>query len=302
MSTDTALERSTASVAVALLRATRPRQWIKNALVIAAPGAAGVLFTLDPWADVAVAFAALTAASAGTYLVNDIRDRSADRAHPRKRLRPIASGVLPVGVAATAAVMAMSIGVAVPFALGYRALAAIVLAYVVTTTTYSSGLKHVALLELALVAAGFVLRAIAGAVATDVEISRWFLIVVSAAALHLAATKRFAELRDVGGEQRRRVLDYYRSDLLAEVRYATVAVALLGYLLWAFEISEGVAGVPWYPLSAVPFTLAIFRYSAAVHDGAGEAPEDVLLRDRQMLVYTALWALLFAIGTYGGAR
>ena len=146
-------------------------------------------------------------------------------------------------------------------------------------------------------ASGFVLRALAGAVAVQVPVSEWFLIVVSAAAVHLVATKRYAEKRDQGDGASREVLSAYPTDVLLEVRHSSVAVTLIGYLLWAFDIYDG-TGVPWYPLSAIPFTLAMFEYVAATHDGGGEAPEDVLLSGGPVLVYGILWAALFGIGTY----
>jgi decaprenyl-phosphate phosphoribosyltransferase len=289
------------SVAMGLLRAARPHQWVKNLLVVAAPAAAGVLTRADVLADVALAFGVFTAASAGTYLLNDVRDRHVDAEHPVKRHRPVASGLVTVPTAATVAVVCFVLALGIPVLVGIPELAGVLATYVALTTAYSLGLKHVAVLELAIVASGFVFRTVAGAVAASVPVSNWFLIVVSAGALHVVATKRFAEMRrTLSGETRRPVLHEYTSDVLAEIRFVTVAVAVTAYLLWAFERTGEVGGIPWYQLSAVPFTLAMFRYSAAVHEGAGEAPEDVILADRQLFAYALVWAVLFALGVYGG--
>ncbi len=283
----------------ALVVSMRPRQWVKNLLVLAAPAAAGTLTDPATLGAVALAFVAMTAASAATYLANDVRDRVADANHSTKRHRPVAAGEVAAPVAATTAAVLAVVALGLPFVLGIPGLSVVVLAYLAMTTGYSLGLKRVRLLELFLVASGFVLRAIAGAVATGVAVSNWFLIVVSAGAVYLVAAKRFAEQRDQTGGVSRSVLQDYPRDMLAEVRYASVAVALLGYLLWSFEMRP--PGVPWHPLSAIPFALAVFEYAAAVHEGHGEAPEDVILGSRRILAYGAVWAVLFALGTYGGA-
>lgn len=283
----------------ALLRGVRPRQWVKNVLVLAAPGAAGVLFEPSGAVRAAFAFLAMTAAASSTYLLNDVRDRHADAAHPTKRHRPVAAGDLPVPLAIVAAGVLGAIAIGAPLVADRPGLGVVVVIYMAVTTAYSFGLKHVRLLELLVVAAGYVLRALAGAVAVDVPVSEWFLIVVSAAAVHLVATKRFAERRAQGEGATRDVLASYPTDVLLEVRHSSVAVTLVGYLLWAFEMHDG--GVPWHPLSAVPFTLAMFEYVAATHDGRGESPEDVLLAGGPILVYGAVWAVLFTLGTYLGA-
>ncbi len=283
-----------------LLVAARPKHWVKNLLVVAAPVAAGLSPTGDVVASVLLAFVAMSLAASGTYLLNDVRDRAGDAAHPTKRHRPIASGRVTPAAATAVATVLLGLAVFAPVVAGRPNLAVVVAVYVAATTAYSLGLKRVAVLELAIVASGFVLRAIAGAVAVDVPVSRWFLIVVSAGAFHLVATKRYAESRDQAGAARRRVLDEYRGDLLAEIRFTTAAVMVAAYLLWAFEAAESAAtSLPWFELSSVPFVLGLFRYTAAVHAGAGEAPEDVFLRDRQLLAYGAVWALVFALGVYG---
>lgn len=284
----------------AIVRACRPQHWIKNLLVLAAPAAAGLEVSLDLVGRILLAFAAMSLAASGTYLLNDVRDREVDRRHPTKRHRPVASGEVSVGTATALGVTLLVVATALPIAVGVASLAVVVGAYVAATSSYSLGLKHVPIVELAIVASGFVLRAVAGAVSVDVPVSRWFLIVVSAGALYLVATKRWAERRDVDEGDQRQVLSAYPDDTLREIRFTTAAVTLMAYVLWAFESATDSAGAVWHELSIIPVALAMFRYGAAVHEGAGEAPEEVFLRDRLIQVLGAVWLVLWLAGIHGG--
>src|SRR5687767_8052447 len=185
------------SLPVGLLKLARPKQWIKNLLVFAAPGAAGILKEVGPLTDAAIAFVAFCMAAAGTYYINDARDVEADRLHPKKRYRPIANGLVPVGLAFVlgAGLLLASVGVAF---LANGRLAAIVVGYVCLTTAYSSWLKNIAVVDLTAVAAGFVLRAVGGAEATEVGISQWFFIVTIFGSLFVVAGKRGAEADEMG--------------------------------------------------------------------------------------------------------
>jgi decaprenyl-phosphate phosphoribosyltransferase len=184
----------------ALVRAVRPRQWIKNGLVLAVPAAAGVLFDSEVLRSTTLALLAFCLASAGTYLVNDVADRDADRLHPVKRTRPIAAGEVSARTATIAAIgaFALACGVALPAGV---ALLLVVVAYIGLTTAYSYGLKRVAIFDLAAVAAGFFLRAVGGGAASDIHISKWFLILAGGGSLFLATAKRYPELR-AGGDAR----------------------------------------------------------------------------------------------------
>jgi hypothetical protein len=188
----------TPSLARSLLRTARPKQWAKNVLVFAAPGAAGVLNEPDELARTLVAFVAFCLAASGTYFLNDALDADADRHHPVKRFRPIAAGHLGVGTAKVIAVVLMlaALGVSAPFNSGKLAL--VVGGYIAITVSYSLWLKHEPVVDLGAVAAGFVLRAIAGGVATDVPLSDWFLIVAGAGSLFIVTGKRHAEQLELG--------------------------------------------------------------------------------------------------------
>ncbi|WCO65418.1 decaprenyl-phosphate phosphoribosyltransferase [Iamia majanohamensis] len=286
------------SLPVALLVACRPKQWVKNLLVFAAPGAAGVLGEADALVATVAAFVAFCLAASATYLLNDSSDAEADRRHATKRFRPIAMGELPVplalGVAAAMAVAAVVIGLAVRWPL-----ALVVVAYMALTTTYSAVLKHIVLVDVVALASGFVLRAVAGGVAADVPISNWFFIVTSFGSLFMAVGKRHAEVVTMGADagSTRRVLDGYTPGFLAYLRSVSSGVVLVAYCLWAFERADLLdVSVPWYQMSIVPFTTAVLRYAQLLEAGEGGAPEELVLRDHMLLGATLLWGVLFGLG------
>jgi decaprenyl-phosphate phosphoribosyltransferase len=297
----------TLSLLAGLVRLARPRQWTKNLLVFAAPAAAGVLDNTGPAVEALIAFAAFCLAASGTYYINDARDAEADRLHPIKRNRPVASGVVPVTVAYVggAAMLAASVPVALA---ATPELAATVLGYMALTTAYSTVLKHVAVVDLVAVAAGFVLRAVAGAAATDVPISDWFFIVTSFGALFIVSGKRGAEASEMAGATTadagrfRAVLNAYSESYMAYLRSVTSGAVLVAYCLWAFEKADSAANsssIPWYQLSILPFVMAILRYALVLDRGdRGSAPEDIILGDRTLQCIGVAWAIVFAVGVY----
>lgn len=286
----------------ALVAGLRPRQWLKNVLVYAAPLAAGSILEPDVLLPSLVAFVSFCLMSSATYLINDIRDVEADRAHPVKRARPIAAGQLAPGVAATAAVVLAVASLALALAVNLG-LFGVVLAYAVFTLSYSLLLKHEPVIELALLAMGFLLRAIAGGVAAELPISRWFLIVAGFGSLFMASGKRFSELerslRDGGDGPRRRSLAGYTPGYLRFVWGTSAAVAVTAYCLWAFEVGLAESSFPFAEWSVLPFVLAILRYAVDVDRGEAEAPEDVVLHDRVLLAMGAAWLVLFGLGALG---
>ena len=295
--------RST-SLVTGLVRLARPKQWAKNVLVFAAPAAAGVLDNRQWALDAGTAFVVFCLAAAGTYYVNDARDADADRLHPKKATRPVASGVVPVPLA---------YGLGAVLLAGSLALASTVnanlvwaaLGYVVLTTAYSAVLKHVAVVDLVAVAAGFVLRAVAGAAATEVPISDWFFIVTSFGALFMISGKRAAEASEMGdgAGDFRTVLETYTVTYTAYLRSVTSGAVLVAYCLWAFEKAEALpdpSWVPWYQLSILPFVMAVLRYALVLDQGKGSAPEDIVMSDRPLQLIGAAWGVLFALGVYAG--
>ncbi len=293
-----------------LLRACRPRQWSKNLLVLAAPCAAGVIDRPQVALQVAGAFLVLCLLSSATYLVNDVRDREQDRRHPRKRSRPVAAGQVSPRMALSLASLLAFAGVAGATAIT-PGLGAVACCYLALTASYSLWLRRVVVLDILAIAAGFVLRAIAGGVATDIYLSRWFVIVTACCAIYLVAGKRYAELRD-GAELRdqaelrdhaqevplRATLNRYSLRSLSSILWTAGAVATIAYTGWAFTRPSHVA---WYGLSIVALVGWLVRYAQLLGAGAGQAPEELILRDRALLALSLAWSALFLGGVYVGS-
>ena len=290
---------ATPSLMSGLIRTARPKQWMKNVLVVAAPAAAGVLGHWSVILDTLSAFSAFCLAASGTYFLNDSFDVEADRRHAKKRFRPIAAGVVPVNLARIVGTVLLASGIGVAFLAGWH-LPIVIGTYVVFTTTYSMWLKHVAVIDLGMVAAGFVLRLIAGAAAVDVRISVWFIVVGSFGSLFMVAGKRHAEFLELGVDRagHRATLEEYSVEFLGYVRAVSSGVALVAYCLWAFDQDIHQSGIVLFEISIVPFVLAFLRYALLIERGEGGAPEDLVLADRPLQVLGALWVAIVAIGLY----
>jgi decaprenyl-phosphate phosphoribosyltransferase len=283
---------------LAWVAALRPRQWLKNLLVVAAPLAAGTLTDPPVLRATIVAFVVFCAAASAVYLVNDVVDREHDRHHPVKCRRPIAAGSVPVGGALVlAAVLALGAVLGAGF-LATWSLAGIVVLYLALSLLYSLRLKHEPVMELALLTSGFLLRAVAGGVASSLTISPWFLIVAGAGSMFMAAGKRYSELMAQGegaGETRASLLRYTPT-YLRFVWTMAAGVTVTAYCLWAFQIAAARPGAEWTAWSVAPFVLAVLRYAVDVDAATAEAPEDVVLHDRWLLALGLVWALLFGLG------
>jgi decaprenyl-phosphate phosphoribosyltransferase len=285
----------------ALVRTARPKQWVKNVLVFAAPGAAGVLDEPAQLGRTLVAFAAMCLAASGTYFLNDALDVEADRQHPTKRNRPIAAGQLSVRAAKIIAGVLIAAGIAIAAPIADGELSLVVAGYAALTISYSLWLKHEPVVDLGAVAAGFVLRAIAGGVATGVPISDWFLIVAAFGSLFMVTGKRHAEQLEMGDDSSTRAtLEEYSASYLSFVRAVAASVTVTAYCLWAFESAATVGDETWFRLSIVPFVLAILQYAHLIEQGKGGAPEELVLGDRVLQVLGFLWVLSFAVGVSVG--
>jgi decaprenyl-phosphate phosphoribosyltransferase len=288
-----------------LIRGLRPRQWSKNVLVFVAPAAAGAFHHREAVLRSLGAFGIFCAAASSTYLFNDSVDVESDRHHPVKRNRPIAAGDLPVPLAVSVGVVLGAGSIGASWALAGWKLALIVGLYAVLSAAYTVHFKKVPVIELAFVASGFVLRALAGGVATHVPISTWFLAVTSFGALFVATGKRAAELKLLGDDpaDHRRTLGDYTTSFLQSTLTLTAAVTVTAYCLWAFG-SEGLArsirhDTIWIQLTVVPVTLGILHVLRLLDRGEGGAPEDLVLNDRVLQVLGISWVALFAAGLYG---
>lgn len=291
-------------VPLALLRAMRPHQWTKNVLVVAVPLASGKLFEPDVLLATFGAFVVFCLAASATYLINDTVDVESDRAHPTKRNRPIASGALPPSVAVVAAIVLFGASVALGSWIN-PGLGAVAAAYIIVTLAYSLRLKHEPVVELVFVSLGFLLRAIAGGVATGIPISSWFLIVAGFGSLFMATGKRSSELDLVLASDTtdrastRRVLAGYTPTYLRFVWGLAATVTVSAYCLWAFEVAAIESAVPWAEISIIPFVLAILRYAVDIDSHSAGAPDEVVLSDRVLVVLGVMWVVTFALGALG---
>lgn len=274
---------------LALGRALRPRQWIKNLLVFAAPLFA---YALDVRSFIPTfgAFVAFCAVSSAGYLINDLLDREEDRRHPVKRKRPIAAGDVPVSLAAATAAVFLVAGLGLGLRIG-PALTAILAAYLVNQLLYTLFLKRVLILDVMALAAGFLYRAVAGGLAAGVELSSWFLLCVALLSLYIGIEKRKAELigSEQGGLPTRRILNAYSLPFLQQMEAVIMACALLTYSLWAIQAARS----DWM-LITLPFVIyGLFRFQhiASANRELGERPEEIFLTDRPTLINLVLWGL-----------
>lgn len=292
--------RKTMAEARALVRALRPKQWLKNGIVFLA-----FVFTIrqawrpfDPasWlpllGQTILAFVAFSAIASAGYLVNDLRDIEADRLHPRKRLRPLPAGTLRPRVAVAAAILLAVFGLALGFGLSWR-FGLVLLAYGASTLAYSYLLKHLVIVDILTIAVGFVLRAVGGALVIGVPISPWLYLCTILGALFLALGKRRHELLLLGdgSAAHRPSLDQYTPQLLDQMTSAVTASTIVAYSLYTVTAPNLPANHAM--LATVPFVLyGLFRYLFLVYlRDEGGSPEDVLLRDRPLLIDIGLWLL-----------
>lgn len=282
-------------VGYALLTSLRPHQWTKNLLVFA-----GLLFgqrLLDPDAVVRsiVAFAVFCALSSAVYLFNDIADREADRQHPLKASRPIASGALAVRTALGVALALTFAALFVAFVNLGRPFAGVATAYLLLQGLYSTWLKRVVIMDVLTISAGFVLRADAGAVAIAVPMSQWLLVVTVLLALFLALSKRRHEIVLLANDaaNHRSILGEYSPYLLDQMISVVTASTLVAYAFYAISPDTAERFHTELLGLTLPFPLyGIFRYLYLVHrKDLGGSPSELLLTDRPLLVCVALWAL-----------
>lgn len=293
------------NLADGMIKALRPRQWVKNVLVLAAPAAAGAdaLFHARVLLDVLLAFIVFCLGASSIYLINDARDVEADRAHPTKRFRPIAAGVLPVGLAYAMAVVLIVAAIGLSFlATAGPGLAVVIAVYIALQLGYCFGWKHMPVIDIALVSSGFMLRTMAGGVAAGIVLSQWFLLVAAFGSLFMAAGKRYSEilLAERTGAKIRKSLEGYTPTYLRFVWTLAATAVVMSYSLWGFELSKTVDGAAsvWYQVSMVPFTIAILRYAADVDRGQGGAPEEIALGDRVLQILALLWLACIGMAVY----
>jgi 4-hydroxybenzoate polyprenyltransferase len=290
------------SLPLSLLLSLRPSQWTKNLFVFF-----GLLFgqrLFDPRAvaQACAAFVIFCALSGVVYLINDVADREADRRHPIKRNRPIASGEVSASAAIALALVLTVAALAAAWWLR-PAFAAVAMAYVGLLALYSGPLKHIVIIDVLTIAIGFVLRAAGGAVAIDVPISHWLLTLTILLALFLALAKRRHELVLLADDatSHRRILEEYSPYLLDQMIAVVTASTLITYIIYTVSPETVQKFQTDYLGLTLPFPIyGIFRYLYLVHQKeGGGSPSDMLLNDRPLLICVALWAVAVAAIIYG---
>lgn len=285
--------RRSAGARCPLLIAMRPRQWVKNMLVLLAPLAAGKLLDLDVLLRSIAMLVLFCLVASGLYLHNDLRDQSVDLLDPRTAGRPIAAGTLAPDLARRGAWVCITLALGGAWLLGTGAVA-VVAAYAALTFFYSVGLKRVPYLELLIVASGFLLRTTAGASASMLPISAWFLVVTSAGAILVVTAKRTAEL--IEGHSRRQVLRFYTLSRLSLVRRAAAISTLAGYIGWAATQDARM----WSYLSLLVLGAVLLRVEQQAAQGHVSEPETYVLRDPLVVIGGVTWFGAFLMTLLGG--
>lgn len=282
-----------------IVKAVRPRQWVKNILVFVAPLAA--LGDIPPhdyrtvFTKVAIAFVVFSMAASSIYLINDARDVEADRQHPTKRFRPIAAGVLPVPAAYGLSVVLAAGSLAIASQVNAN-LVVVIAIYIAIQLGYCFGLKHQPVIDICIVSSAYLIRAIAGGVAAGVYLSQWFLLIMAFGSLMMTAGKRYAELQIVEktGAKIRKSLEGYTASYLRFVWTLAATAVVVCYGLWAFERDHRAGS--WFVASMIPFTIAVLRYAVDVDGGEAGEPEEIALGDRVLQFLFVAW-----IGSLGAA-
>lgn len=273
--------------------ALRPKQWIKNLLVFLAPFAAGV--GIDSNLNLAVfGFCAFSLAASIGYIINDLHDIEIDRQHPKKRTRPFASGVLSykTGITITMSLILVLGLLLTKLPVEFNI---VLLIYLANTFLYTKFLKHQPVTEMFVLAFGFILRLISGALVMDLMISEWFLIVGGFGALFIVSAKRLAEWKQRDSQAVRKVIYSYSADFLYSCTSISMAVSVTGYCFWAFSHT---ANAFWYEISVVPFVMALFRYRWISEQPVVEAPEDAFLGDKVMIILAVISIMTLTMAIY----
>lgn len=283
----------------AMVREARPKQWVKNFLVLTAPLAAGRINEGRVLGASAIAFAAFCLAAAAVYYANDSLDVEADRMHPKKKYRPIAAGLIPIPLAWVMVVVLSIAAIGVAFTANVGT-AAVIAVYLAMHLSYSAWFKHILVLDLALVAGGFLLRAMIGGVAANIPLSQWFLLTTAFGSLFVVAGKRHSEMILMGeaAATTRKSLAAYSESYLRFVWQMAAGLTILTYALWAFSLGQGETGVNWHEISIVPWSFIFLRYAMFVDSGKAGEPEDVVFGDPVIVAIAGIWLACFAAGVF----
>lgn len=287
---------------IGLIRTMRPRQWTKNGIIFAGLVFDGQLLIPDSFLRVTVSFFLLCLVSSTIYIINDLVDIESDRQHPRKRLRALPSGQLPVRVAIAAAIVVPTVAVGLALLYSWK-FAVVLVAYLVLHIAYSFRLKNVVILDVLSITAGFVLRVAAGVVVIEVaQFSPWLYGCAGMLALFLAIGKRRQELLELADQAGsvRVTFKHYNLALLDDMLRIAMIITMMSYILYTIEAPSPLLAGTNLALLTVPFVLyGMFRYLYLIHvKGEGSAPDEVLLKDRPLQWTLLLWGLTFVAILY----
>lgn len=291
------------TAALGLLRTMRPKQWTKNVLfVFPAIVFDGQLFDPVAFMRVLIACVLLIFMSGTVYIINDLVDIDKDRQHPKKRLRPLPSGQLPISLARIAAVIIPTMTLVFAFWFEWR-LAVVLLTYLIIQIAYSFALKHIPILDVMTVASGFVLRVLAGVVVIQVQnFSPWLYACSGLLALFLVVGKRRQELVTLGelAARTRPIFNHYNLDLLNDMLRMVMTSTLITYTLYTIEVDTATIADVTLALATVPVVLyGLWRYLYLIHvRGEGSAPDELLLTDRPLQLTVLIWAVMFIVLVY----
>ena len=286
-------QSSHSKLVVDLVISTRPKQYKKNLLVFLAPLAAGTIFAKDTLLTTITVAIIFLMASSATYLLNDILDFDLDKNHPVKSKRPIAAGRIKFPPALICSALFAILSIYSSYKFVGVSVGNVVLIYLSIQLLYVFILKHQPVLDLACVASGFVLRAIAGALACDLMISGYFVVVVGATAMFVVSGKRYSELKSSRVNlDTRPSLSMYSLGYLRFVWSVSVSISFVFYVLWAMEISKNESQA-FAGISFIPFAIVLLRYAQDIDAGNAEAPEDIVSKDLIIKIASFLWVLLF---------
>ena len=289
------------------LRLMRPTQWIKNLFVFAGLVFSGKLMHGQSLVIALLAFGCMCLVSSAVYVINDIHDHEEDKLHPRKKNRPIAAGQVGVPAAVVFAITLLTIGIGGGWML-HRGFGVIVCAYLVLQVFYTFGFKHAVILDVIAIGLGFVLRAVAGVVVLDVDLSRWLVLCTFTLCLFMGFSKRRCELNalaengDKSAVKHRKTLAIYTPELLNHMTTLTAGIAIVSFMLYTIDartihvFGEFGAKALLYTLPIVVY--AIFRFAVLVEHGQVDGPTDVVTRDRPFQISLALWGLAVLLVVY----
>jgi 4-hydroxybenzoate polyprenyltransferase len=312
-------ERKTkTSLILAAIKVARPTHWVKNLSIFAAIFLTGYIFDKNSLENTVWAFVAFCFTTSATYIINDIFDRKSDRLHPVKKDRPIASGILPIPFAIVEAIIFIMAAIEITFAAHLNPIVlSIIIIYILLQFFYSLGLKNIAIVDIVLIAASFVLRVYAGAFVINAHLSVWFLLCVISVALFLASGKRRAELNVIQNTEglTRKSLGGYQKDLLNSFVTMFGNASWMSWSLFTFFESPK-ASLPFWMVLAelsktttinkllmftIPVTIfGIMRYESLIFQGKSETPEKLLLTDKALLIAVFLWMALVYWVLYSG--